>query len=115
MYDIDTLPDSIYLGKQNDNGLNIIQFDVSAWLDEYPTGVFDIYAVRPTEALSDAAAVTGAAMNDEDETILEWTISSTDTAYAGKGWAEIVMTDTADEKRSKTFATLISIGLTVTP
>jgi hypothetical protein len=68
MYDIDALPDAIYLGKQNDT----------------------------------------------DPTILEWTVSDTDTEIAGKGWAEIVMTDTDTSKRSKTFATLISSGLTVT-
>lgn len=112
MYDIDALPDAIYLGKQNDNDLTVIQFDVSAWLTDYPTAVFTIYVVRPTE--SAAAEAAGIAMNDTDPTILEWTISDTDTAKAGKGWAEIVMTDTDTSKRSKTFATLISSGLTVT-
>lgn len=112
MYDIDALPDAIYLGKQNDNGLTVIQFDVSAWLTDYPTAEFTIYVVRPTESTADEVA--GFDMNETDDTILEWTVSDTDTKIAGKGWAEIVMTDTDTSKRSKTFATLISSGLTVT-
>jgi hypothetical protein len=112
MYDIDALPDAIYLGKQNDDGATILQFDVSAWLEDYATATFAISVTRPTETT--ASAVVGTAMNDEDDTILEWTVSDTDTEIAGKGWAEIVMTDTGVEKHSKTFATLISSGLTVT-
>ena len=112
MYDIDALPDAVYLGKQNDDDATILQFDVSAWLEAYATATFAISVTRPTETT--ASAVVGTAMNDEDGTILEWTVSDTDTEIAGKGWAEIVMTDTGVEKHSKTFATLISSGLTVT-
>jgi hypothetical protein len=117
-YDIDALPDVISLGRVGENGATEVEIDVTDWVTAYPAGTFSIYAVRPTEADGDSYAVSGAATSvSGGDTTLTWTVDDTDTAYAGRGKAEIRLAEGTVIKKSVMLATLVhpGIGASTTP
>jgi hypothetical protein len=94
VYDLEDLKRTVArLGNKGEDGLTVLQFDLTDWLDDHPAGVAAIHAVRPTETMDDSYVVTGVAFN-VDGTTLEWTVDDTDTEIAGKGLAELYLTDT---------------------
>lgn len=91
MYDIESLG-TINLGKKGESGA-VLQFDLTAWLADHVGGTATIHAIRPGETETDSYVPTGIAMN-VDGTTLEWTLSTADLEIAGKGLAEVYLTDT---------------------
>ena len=111
-YLIDSLPAYIGLGHLNEKGVREIEFDVTGWLTDYPTGVLSVTYIRPTETTVypvDASDLVVSTADDAD--ILTWTVSNAVTAIAGSG--SVVITLTEGEtivKRSDKVQTIVTDG-----
>lgn len=112
MYLVDDLPGYIDLGQLSEKGAKEIEFDVTEWVTEHPTGTFGISYIRPTEttvypvAAGDISTATALGV-----TTLAWTISDTVTAIAGAG-SMVVQLAVADTvvKRSRMVQTIVQEG-----
>ena len=122
MYDIDSLPGLIELGHLNEKGVCEIEFDVTAWLTDYPLGVLNITYIRPGETdvypvdmtgVSIAAPTSGnLALTLADEVYtLTWTVSDAVTAIAGAGSIVAQLTEGGTiKKRSDKVQTIVTDG-----
>lgn len=86
MYKIDQTPYVLEISKQDEFG-RIHQFDISDWIEEYPTASIGIAVVRPTETESDAMPAT----TTIDGNVMFWTINAWETEKPGHGTAEARM------------------------
>lgn len=84
IYPVDCLPDRILLGRQTENGVRQVRIDCQPWLAQWPDLNIDIWVTPAGGAESYPANAT------LDGDILEWTITSADTACAGDGTMEVV-------------------------
>ena len=84
IYPVDCLPDRILLGRQTENGVRQVRIDCQPWLAQWPELSISIWVTPAGGAESYPANST------MDGDILEWTISSADTANAGDGTMEVV-------------------------
>lgn len=122
MYDIDSLPGLIELGHLNEKGVCEVEFDVTGWLTDYPTGVLSVTYIRPTETTVYPVDVTGVsiaaptsgnlalALADEVYT-LAWTVSDAVTAIFGSGSVVVELTEGGTvKKRSAKTQTYIADG-----
>ena len=107
MYNIDAIP-PLVLGQLIEKGVNTLLFDVSGWLEEYPTGTFSISVIRPTETNVSPVASTDISVVDD---ILMWVIADTMTVYAGSG-SVVIQLAVGDNvvKRSKRTQIIVNEG-----
>lgn len=91
------------LGIMGEHNATIIQIDCSGWIDQYPNGVISLWHKRKGDA--DLGA-TGASY-DSGTKRLTWSVTDTDTYYAGDGMAEIRLTDGSVVKKKKKALTLV--------
>lgn len=73
----------LLLGRQMENEARRIIVDLSAWISAYGEGKAVLAHQRPGEA---APYIVNAA---QDGSALTWTVTNTDTAFAGRGQAEL--------------------------
>ena len=92
-YKIDRLPVMIEIGKESENDVERIVFDVSAWLKKWPDMIFAVMPIRPgeTEAYSAVSHLDG------DE--LSWIVKAYDTAIPGMGTVEIIGLGPSGERK----------------
>lgn len=76
----------IRIGRQGENLATRIDVDVTPWKTEYPSGTVSLFVVPPV-GNGYLAAI------EEDGNTIRWTIRDTDTAYDGRGKAELILTD----------------------
>lgn len=74
----------IALGRQGENHVVTVQFDVSGWEEEYGAGEFALFYQRS----ADAAAYPCTISKDGDT--LSWVVESADVYYKGYGRAQLV-------------------------
>lgn len=98
----------LYLGIQGENGARPIEIDVKPWLVAHPQGSVSIWHKRNGDSVP---SPTGAVF-DDDEGIVTWTPSSTDTYVSGEGVAEIRLTEGNVIKKTRTVITGVSPSLT---
>ncbi len=89
-YSVAKMPREIIIGRETENGVTKIRFDVSPWLEKWPGMSVSMIAKNPEDTVYIAS--TGMDGND-----LVWTITNADTAVPGKGSIEIV--GTLDDKK----------------
>ena len=80
------LPREITIGRAGENAYRKLQFDISPWLEEYPSGTVSIVYKRPDGEIY--PVVVGATASP-----VEWTPSSVDTAVSGVGQIELRLLD----------------------
>ena len=80
------LPREITIGRAGENAYRKLQFDISPWLEEYPSGTVSIVCKRPDGEIY--PVVVGATASP-----VEWTPSSVDTAISGTGEMELRLMD----------------------
>ena len=129
MYDIDDLDAYIELGHQGEKGVTEIEFDVTDWLDEYPTGTLNITYTRPTETTVYPVDVTGVSLASPTSgnlalsladavNILTWTISDVVTEISGGGTFRVQLSQGGTIKKMSDLVQSIVIvghGTTSTP
>lgn len=83
----------VNLGEKGENKVTAIQFDYSAWIEEYGNGAISLLVKRKGDSSAYPVVLTTA------DGIATWTISDTDTAVQGYGKAEYIFT--IDDKVAK--------------
>ena len=104
MYYLDELT-SLFLGQPGENLHSEIRIDMSSWLNDYPTLKCYILALRHGEEKPYLAA-TGM-----EDNVLRWTLTSSDTQYAGRGLCMIVGSDGTKILKSKRVKTTVGDNL----
>lgn len=95
----------IYLGRQGEKQAREIVFDLSALREKYGTGTATLYHQRSKDPAPYLIAETTG-------TTLTWTVSETDTVYAGIGYCEFWYTfGTEGLSKSTMFATNVKASL----
>lgn len=84
MYSVDCCPKGLVIGKQGENEAEKIAIDFSPWASEFGAGTISARLRRP----KDSAAYPVALITEG--TTATWTISATDTQYAGAGSLQLV-------------------------
>lgn len=91
MYKIEALPPRLVIGRQTETGVEMVQFDCTAWLSVWPDMEISVWPVRPGDIAAYPAVIERAG------NIITWTITDVDTAVDGEGNVEVM--GMADGKR----------------
>jgi len=83
----------IALGRQGENNVTTVQFDVSGWAEEYGSGTFMLLNQRSEDTVGYPVESTV-----ENETV-SWVVKSADVYYSGYG--KVQLTYTVDNKIAK--------------
>ena len=101
----DAVQPEIYLGRQGEKQAREIVFDLSALREKYDAGTATLYHQRAKDPAPYLIAETTG-------TTLTWTVSETDTVYAGIGYCEFRYTfGTEGLSKSTMFATNVKASL----
>jgi len=101
----DAVQPEIYLGRQGEKQAREIVFDLSALREKYGTGTATLYHQRAKDPAPYLIAETTG-------TTMTWTVSETDTVYAGIGYCEFRYTfGTEGLSKSTMFATNVKASL----
>ena len=90
---------AVVIGRRGENDVTEVDFDFSAWAEEFGSGVVSLLVKRMTDVNAYPVVLT------IDGTQAKWLISSTDTAYEGRGSAEFVYTVDEQIAKSVVFCT----------
>lgn len=85
--------DSICIGRQGENKVVTVQFDVSGWQEMYGSGSFSLLHQRSADMSAYPCAITS------DTNTVSWVITSTDVFYVGNGRAQLLYV--VDDKVAK--------------
>lgn len=94
----------LYLGVQGENLAQTIAIDVRPWLVEFPEGSITIWHQRNGDEVPSA---TGAVF-DDDNGVVYWSPTATDTYVAGEGRAEARLLCGSVIKKSREIKTMVS-------
>lgn len=97
----------IPLGRQGENEVTTIKFDVSGWAEEYGDGAFELLHERCMDSAPYACPISVDTANE----VIEWVVRNSDTAYKGRGTAQLVYIVNASVAKSVLYytSTLASI------
>ena len=90
----------INLGIQGENIVENVIFDISSWIDEYGEGVAYIYAKRKGDTEPYPIALT----MDLDVGTATWEVTAVDTAYKGKGFAQLIFVSDDDAEDAEVYS-----------
>ena len=76
--------DSICIGRQGENKVVTVQFDVSGWQEMYGSGSFSLLHQRSADMSAYPCVITS------DTNTVSWVITSTDVFYVGNGRAQLL-------------------------
>lgn len=103
---VNAKPDAgIYLGRQGENEVTTVLFDVSGWAEEYGAGSFRLLYKRSGDAGAYPVEVTVSGSE------VQWLVSSADVGSAGQGCAQLVYTVNEAIARSEIFMTITGRSL----
>ena len=101
--------DTINLGRQGENDVQQVQFDVTGWAETYGSGTYSLRLLRPGESVPYEAIVTPAG-----ELVL-WNVTDTDTALSGMGEAQLVLTVGSAVAKTQIYHTMITPSIGADP
>ena len=96
---------SFSLGRRGENAVTQVEFDFSAWVQEFGAGVVSLLVKRPTDSSAYPVVLT------TDGNTAVWTVSGTDTAFEGIGKAEFVYTVDEQIAKSLVFITQVEADI----
>ena len=82
-YNVDRLPKSFTLGRRTETGVEEVRINCYAWLERWPNLRLSLWVTPPSGAPYIAAT-------HMDGTELVFPITDTDTAFTGRGTAEVI-------------------------
>lgn len=83
-YIIATQEAVIPLGRQGENNVETVQFDVSGWAEEYGDGAFELLHERCMDTAPYDCPI------EVDGDVVNWVVRNSDVAYVGRGQAELI-------------------------
>ena len=96
----------IQIGRLGENIYTVVQFDISAYLAEYPNATALLLNMRPGDTV--AYPVPNTTFDDQ---YLYWTVSSADLTAKGMGYCELVIQDGEVVAKSIIYPTYINDAL----
>lgn len=91
IYNVETMPPRLVIGRQTEAGVERVQFDCSEWLMRWPEMEISVWVTRPRENAAYPVVI------ERTGNTVTWTVSAADTAIDGEGSVEIM--GIADDKR----------------
>lgn len=91
----------IRIGRQNENGVREIQFDITDWFNLYGDGTVQLLHKRSADEVVYPIDITVEGMT------VKWLVNDADTAYSGSGRAEMRYYIGSMLKVSKTWETIV--------
>ena len=97
----------IPLGRQGENEVTTVKFDASGWAEEYGDGAFELLHERCMDSAPYACPISV----DTENEVIEWVVRNSDTAFKGRGTAQLVYIVNASVAKSVLYytSTLASI------
>lgn len=83
-YDVSALPPLIYVAIQTEDGVGVVDFDISKWLEQWPNLTCHVLPTRPGETYNYPALCV------QEGPVLRWIVKLSDTALAGTGTVKIL-------------------------
>lgn len=74
----------IPLGRQGEDNVETVQFDVSGWVEEYGDGAYELLHERCMDTAPYECPIT------VEDGVVNWVVRSADTAYVGRGQAQLM-------------------------
>ena len=74
----------IPLGRQGEDNVETVQFDVSGWAEEYGDGAYELLHERCMDTAPYECPIT------VEDGVVNWVVRSADTAYVGRGQAQLM-------------------------
>ena len=74
----------IPLGRQGEDNVETVQFDVSGWAEEYGEGAYELLHERCMDTAPYECPIT------VEDGVVNWVVRSADTAYVGRGQAQLM-------------------------
>ncbi len=108
-YPVERLPRMIYLGKQTENSVVDVAFDVSEWLRRWPEMIFAVMPTRPGETNAYPADTTLCG------TTLTWHVRAYDTQKRGLGTVELLGLCAGGERKLSSATAQTSVTDTTLP
>lgn len=108
MYDINSLPSIIPIGKQGEGDVTPIEFDVSDWVADYPGLPISISVTDPQDS-TNAIPFLAAGVTLSGNT-LTWLVGRDATQHAGLGTVVVRCANGGTDKRSARTQILIDVG-----
>jgi len=96
----------IPLGRLGENECTQILFDISGWLEEYPSAAIGLYNLRP----GDTESYPVGALTTSDGSAV-WTVKSSDLSAVGKGRCELVAIEDNVIVKSAIYTTQVAEAL----
>ncbi len=93
-FNVEALPPLIVIGHQTESEAEVIEFDISPWLEKWPGMVCYVLHTLPGERFSYPATA------DQTDSTLRWRVNHADTCRPGTGRVEIRGTLTGVRKMS---------------
>lgn len=72
------------LGRQGEDNVETVQFDVSGWAEEYGDGAYELLHERCMDTAPYECPIT------VEDGVVNWVVRSADTAYVGRGQAQLM-------------------------
>ena len=93
--------ENIALGRQGENQVVTVQFDVAGWREQYGTGEFILLHQRSGDTAAYPCTIT------EDGDTLVWVIESADVYYKGNGMAQLIYIVNSAIAKSVIYSTFV--------
>lgn len=97
----------LFIGRQGENEVTTVQFNVEGWADLYGSGTFTLTNQRPGESYGYSCSVTVA-----DE-VVSWVVDDADVYIAGEGHVQLTYTVDDQIAKSEIFFTRIQKSLSI--
>lgn len=97
----------IYIGRQGENNVEVVQFDVTGWADLYGEGAFEVFHKRCRDTVAYPCVIS----MSEDGSAVEWLVGNADVEYTGQGECQLVYVVDGDIAKSVIFQTCTAKSL----
>lgn len=99
--------DPIDIGRQGENNVEVVQFDVSGWSELYGEGAYEVFHKRSEDTVAYPCVISVA----EDESTVNWLVGNADVEYTGKGECQLVYVVNGKIAKSVIYTTFASKSL----
>ena len=97
----------IYIGRQGENNVEVVQFDVTGWANLYGEGAFEVFHKRCRDTVAYPCVIS----MSEDGNAVEWLVGNADVEYTGQGECQLVYVADGDIAKSVIFQTCTAKSL----
>ncbi len=98
---------NVFIGRQGENNVQVIRFDVGGWKELYGEGAFEVFHMRSRDTVAYPVVIN---VSDDGSTV-EWVVSNADVEYTGNGECQLVYVVNGQIAKSVIFTTCVAKSL----